>query len=718
MSKKSDIQPPHDIGGGLAVGVLVGLSASVAIAFAAFAALPTWPPVLGLKIALVEITQSPALALAMRVAEPQALHDLLVRTDHLTQLQLVLLASLAAGLLLGALGGYYAARPIPAVRHIAGRQRIDQQKKAAKHLTHAEREDINRSGEGIELGPGARISIDRETRHTLVLGSVGAGKTVILRWMLNQIIERGDRVLIFDVKGDFTQTITSPNLELLAPWDKRSAAWSVAKDCRTKSDARDLAARLITEGKDPMWTSGARMILVALIRNAQRSKPDAWTWKDVIDELSHGPARLHELMQLHTPETAGIIEDLKSKTTSSFITTLLSYMPLIADLADAWGDPKQRQFSAREWVDGVGRGVVIMQGSGRYSELTKAYTQGLIGALSSYVTSPECEDSTERRLWLILDEAPQLGKIPNISKLLELVRSKGLRVVLGLQDISQIRELYGRDSADAWSSMCGTTVIARTQGKETPEWLSGLTGDRKVRRWQPSYSGDMTISGSQNANSRTDNFQLTDEPVIRPEEFASEIGAGAAGVTAFVLTGGEYVYRLGWPYPSRKKYRPAVKPAAWTSPDWPHHSAQRIAEAAAAALQNTERADDEDDEPTNNQQTAAATVVTKPRLPVPQVEDEPDLTPAFFAELNPTPDPEQQEPSDGELKEKLAEETAQHAIAEALPGVADGIEIAGLIVDAVAEISATASDSDAVQVQQPRKRRRRRKAEPEQENEL
>ena len=63
--------------------------------------------------------------------------------------------------------------------------------------------------------------------------------------------------------------------------DQRSMVWDVARDCRTKQDARELAARLIPDSHDPMWADAARDVLVVCVATLQATKGDRWTWNDL-----------------------------------------------------------------------------------------------------------------------------------------------------------------------------------------------------------------------------------------------------------------------------------------------------------------------------------------------------------------------------------------------------------------------------------------------------
>src|SRR5699024_4505924 len=98
-------------------------------------------------------------------------------------------------------------------------------------------------------------------------------KTQILKRLITQIIARGDRLIIWDVKGDYTADFgRTKGAVLLAPWDRRAAAWDVGADVPGRADARELAARLVrapSSGAPDMWSNGARIILSAYIMHVQ-----------------------------------------------------------------------------------------------------------------------------------------------------------------------------------------------------------------------------------------------------------------------------------------------------------------------------------------------------------------------------------------------------------------------------------------------------------------
>lgn len=68
--------------------------------------------------------------------------------------------------------------------------------------------------------------------------------------MMNGVIDRGDRMLALDVKGDVTGKIPATNVALLSLDDARSRRWDLGLDVVSREDADELAIELIPETSD------------------------------------------------------------------------------------------------------------------------------------------------------------------------------------------------------------------------------------------------------------------------------------------------------------------------------------------------------------------------------------------------------------------------------------------------------------------------------------
>lgn len=177
-------------------------------------------------------------------------------------------------------------------------------------------------GHGVELVPSIAIDRDRETRHFLILGSVGGGKTQTMLHLIIEAIARDDGVLVLDTKGDMMAGLPAqPEPLLVAPHDRRSVVWDVAADCCIKQDARELAARLIPPSTDPMWSQAAQEIFVACIVHLQATKGQNWGWTDLEAVVTAHVDVLTEHARNHNPNALRLLNQPDSKTTLSILTT-------------------------------------------------------------------------------------------------------------------------------------------------------------------------------------------------------------------------------------------------------------------------------------------------------------------------------------------------------------------------------------------------------------
>lgn len=459
------------------------------------------------------------------------------------------------GVVVGAYVGYLAGKPQLTVRHVKGRQ-LKEGNEAKNMVIEQAKNESKRSGDGLRLHKQFRwkMSLDRERRHLLAIGASGSGKTTIITPMIMAAIERGDQLVIYDNKGDFTEWV--PDAVLLAPWDARSNALDIAMDCRNAQQARELAAHLIPAGKDPIWHQAARQILTALIIKLQVEMPEVWTWRDLYQLVCGSQEDLLGIIKIYTPEASNILE-APGKTTQSVLMHLSTNAWLIADLAKAWGDAtSENRFSVTDWIKGVNvqKKVLILQGSANYSELSTAYIQLVFNMAAGLINSPEISKSDERRLWFFLDEFPQLGKLERFRSLLEIGRSKGVRVVLACQDISQIREIYGEHAANSWLGIVGTYIFTRMGTGETANFVAEkMVGYKTI---------DRRIVNGEEISAPVREKQL----VIDPSELSETLGADQHGVNALLL-GFKDALVLNWPYSDTKELQAASVLADWLN----HH---------------------------------------------------------------------------------------------------------------------------------------------------
>lgn len=351
---------------------------------------------------------------------------------------------------------------------------------------------------GVNIG-GVEFSRSRETEHALVLGLPGSGKTAaVLRPMLDQALARGDRVIGHDPKGDFTATHYDPaTTVLLGPWDERAHLWDGAADMDSPALLDEFAAAVCggaEAGQNKYFHDGAAAILAGLLKVPLR-EGKAWTWAKLAKALQADPVEMIAFAAKGDPQIqqampSVFISDKPNlgQGERAVMSTLAirSRMLLQLGAVDA-GRPDAPRFSLRGWLTGAAHTdikLVILNSNANYAQACEALWGSMLATVSSAVVASLPEQSADASgLWMILDEAKQLGgtALEKIQTIEEVGRSRGVRVVLGLQDAQQLEAAVGREKAGPMLSMQGTRYCLRA-APNAAEQIARTVGDREINR--------------------------------------------------------------------------------------------------------------------------------------------------------------------------------------------------------------------------------------------
>lgn len=421
----------------------------------------------------------------------------------------------------------------------------------------------------MRIHPDLLLPKTKWTKHTLIYGGVGSGKTQILIPILRRIFRDNHKAILYDVKGDITSYFS--NALLISPWDERSAIWDIGYDVSTRDAAQEFASSIIPSNeRDPFWTNAAQFLMMGVVFSLQAEKGTDWGWQELAERCNYDQAKLFELMTKHYPKGANVIADPTSPQTGSVISTLAAYTRLVDDLAVAWGDSKGRErFSLRKWLcdNYTGPRQIILQ-AGKGEKLTSAYIAAMINAVVPEIISPAMPDNElGRTLFFVLDEFTSLSKI-KIMPLLDKGRSKGCSVVLLYQNSEMLRKIYGAEDAKSITSMVGTHIVCRVGPGETRDLIATqIIGKRRVATL------NTNVSTGNSSTTRTTSYHEEERPIIMPAQLSSDLGvqqdktSAGFSIRALYLSDGD-VLMLDWPGTdtSKLKKRQSYIEAAWVKP--------------------------------------------------------------------------------------------------------------------------------------------------------
>jgi len=444
--------------------------------------------------------------------------------------------------------------------HVSGAQLLSGKEALAevrrRSLTKKEQEDELHA---MSLHPDWTISKKLLARHMFIYGSVGSGKSVILKHLLEQVVRLDKKAFIYDIKGDFTSIFNRP--VIVCPFDKRSWIWDVGRDVATVTQAAAFSQSIIPseEGTSgAFWASAAQALLEGCVRELQATKGKDWGWSELASLVSRPAEQMSVALAVYYPRAAALISNPDSNTTSSCMAVLANGTGVIERLALAWGERKpNRMFSMLDWIkdDYTGRKQVIVQ-SGPDEVLAKAYISAMINVAVPEIIGPSLpDDEAGRFLGFFFDELTSAGKL-NIEPLLALGRSKGVVACMAVQDWSQVEKVYGDKTAQAFSSMVGTHVICKLQSGDTRERISRNLGKRTVA-WR-THDDKATIH--EESKAIVGPGRLTDDLGFRK---GNAYGPERWGIRAIVQTTGDLLL-LDWPGVSYPNVRKGQKRARWT----------------------------------------------------------------------------------------------------------------------------------------------------------
>jgi len=350
-----------------------------------------------------------------------------------------------------------------------------------------------------------------ECEHALITGNPGSGKSTTIRTILKQIAERQHAAIVIDPEGEYVQEFYSEERGdwILNPLDRRCPFWSPWSELRDDSftvDVAAMAASLIrgrpkNEG-EKFFQDSTRTVVEAILHVAR----DHPTPENLLNLVSLPRDQLHKALK--DTVAYALIDPEAHDQGAGILGTAVNAIKTFVHLPK----PEQatRSWSAQQWAE-QRRGWIFLPTRDDINEAIRTL-QGLwLDTLVRWLMTAEIGSD---QAWVIADELAALGHQPQIDKLLTRGRKRGLAVVIGLQNVSQLRAIYGPEGAVTMTSSPSTKVILRVDETETAKWASELIGSHEIER--------LTMTQLAGLSTYREGINLsphrTIEPLVLPDE--------------------------------------------------------------------------------------------------------------------------------------------------------------------------------------------------------
>lgn len=357
------------------------------------------------------------------------------------------------------------------------------------------------------------INIVNPFRGTMVIGTPGSGKTYsIIVPYIKQLLAKGFSMLVYDFKdpdlGEITYyhyllnkkrgvlngyTFHAVNLNKI---EKSRRINPLKPEYITKlADATETATSLVEAlrkgdkggGSDQFFTQSAINFLTAVIYYLSRYQGGKYsTLAHVLAMLNRSYQEIFDALFTEI-ELTSLLDPFRSayirKTFDQLegqLGTLKINISRLATKETFWvfsGDDCDLKFS-----DPANPSVFVLANDPATQDINSACYSVVLNRMTKLINSKNNKPSA-----LIMDEIPTIY-IHKIENLIATARSNKVAVLMGLQELPQFKQQYGKDTAQTIISVIGNMLSGSARDKETLDWMEKITG--KVKQISNSMSID------------------------------------------------------------------------------------------------------------------------------------------------------------------------------------------------------------------------------------
>lgn len=357
-------------------------------------------------------------------------------------------------------------------------------------------------GEAKRKAEILKVDMDTLSKHMLLIGGTGCGKTNLMFRIVEQTINRmknDDVMIIFDSKGDYYGKFGSrPNSVVIGnspEYKARSQKWNIFEEvcadesgdesdvgmesCRINAMeiARCLFAQRMSNTTNSFFPSAAQDIFSSLLLSICR------------DARTDADARAHM-------DNKSLINYLQSSDCEELCAQLASYPDLRSTISYIEGENEQGQgvisemysvirdifigvfaakgaFSMRKFVRNRGKKILFIEYDLAIgSVLTPVYRLLIDLALKEALS----QHNHGGNIYLFFDEFKLLPHLQHIDDAVNFGRGKGVKVFAGLQSIEQLYDIYGQSKGRSIAAGFSTVLAFKANDEATMKYVSGLYG--------------------------------------------------------------------------------------------------------------------------------------------------------------------------------------------------------------------------------------------------
>ncbi|MCM2534177.1 type IV secretory system conjugative DNA transfer family protein [Neobacillus pocheonensis] len=380
-------------------------------------------------------------------------------------------------------------------------------------------------------------------RNVFIVGSPGSGKTQ--SYILpNIIFERNRSMVISDPKGEIFEAkakvkqqqgyeVRLINFKEMLISDRYNPIDYITKEIEAEQVANTIVINSMQGQKPDFWTKAEIALLKTLLLYVKYETPTDANLANVKRILTtHGstPLRMDQFFSHLDPDHPAfsayqIVRMASDKVRDSIFVSLAITLSKF-DAKDVRRFTETSDFL----LDDIGRKkmivyIILPVADSTWEPLTANFFTQMFQRL--YDVADKNFNRLPVQVNLLLDEFPNLGKIPGYEEILATCRSYGISSSTIVQSMGQLIDKYNKEKAEAIFNNCSLRYMLGVGDKLTAEYFSDLIGKTTIQTQSSSISKNSKGGSDSKSNQYTDrNLRTIDELTRMPRDEAILLVSG------------------------------------------------------------------------------------------------------------------------------------------------------------------------------------------------
>lgn len=365
-------------------------------------------------------------------------------------------------------------------------------------------------------------------RNVFVVGPPGSGKTQ--GYIMTNIIHETERsIVVTDPKGEIYESTSQlkreqgyqvhlVNFKEMQVSDRYNPIDYIMKEIDAEQVATTVVLNAQQDQKPDFWTRAEVALLKTLLLYVKYECPENATMakvKEILTEYGQTPEDMDEFFMRLEPDHPAyrayqIVRMAQDKTRASIFISLGITLSKFDSNDVRWFTSKS-DFS----FDDIGKKkimlyVILPVADPTWEPLISTFFNQLFQRL--YDVADHNFNRLPVPVNLLLDEFPNLGKIPGYEEILATCRSYGISCSTIVQSFGQLIDKYNKEKAEAILANCSLRYLLGVNDKLTAEYFSELIGKTTIQ------TSSTSVSKGKGGGSESNSSNYTQRNLYTPDE--------------------------------------------------------------------------------------------------------------------------------------------------------------------------------------------------------